>query len=247
MKHRLLVLGLALLLLIPICALAATEEETSELVLPPAVTCFVGAEEYVVLAEQIAAHEERQENAHAMAKAARALGLAEDSETILIAKQIWHTSEVTLTELRSQLESLSAPLSEVPYTVFTETNLTVEALDLILADTGLEGMGQAFYDMEETYQVNALFAMAVAKTESGLGVTNYATNRNNYFGMIGRTFESGEEGIMAFGELMNRGLYYGETMEGIAEKYCPLNKDLWVEKNMQYMLGFWEKLSAATN
>ena len=247
MKHRLLALTLVLLLLFPIHAFATTEETLPDPVEPPAVTCFVGAEEYVALAEQIAALEERQANAHTMAKAARALGLAEDSETIAIAKQVWHSAQEMLDQLRPQLVGLSAPLSEVPYTVFTETNLTVEALDTILAGTGLEGMGQAFYDMEETYQVNALFAMAVAKTESGLGVTNYATNRNNYFGMLGRTFESGEEGIMAFGELMNRSLYFGKTMPEIAEKYCPLNKDLWVEKNMQYMLGFWEKLSNATN
>ena len=245
MKHRLLALALAVLLILPVHA--SQDEIQTEPVAPPAVTCFVGAEEYMALVEQIAALEERQANAHAMAKAARALGLAEDSETIVIAKQVWHNAEELLVELKPQLATLSAPRSELPYEVFTKSNLTPEALELILAGTGLAGMGQAFYDMEQTYQVNALFAMAVAKTESSLGVTNYARNRNNYFGMIGRTFESGEEGIMAFGELMNRSLYVGKTMPEIAEKYCPPNKDLWVEKNLQYMLGFWEKLSAATN
>ena len=244
-RHRLLALGLAILFILP--AHAAQEEPQPEPVAPPAVTCFVDAEEYVVLAQQIALLQERQVNAHAMASAARALGFPEDSETILIAKQIWYNAEEALFELEPQLVGLSAPLSELPYEVFTKSNLTPEALELILEGTGLAGMGQAFYDMEQTYTVNALFAMAVAKTESGLGVTNYAKNRNNYFGMLGRTFESGEEGIMAFGELMNRNLYYGKTMIEIAEKYCPPTKDLWVEKNMQYMLGFWEKLSAATN
>ena len=245
MKHRILALSLALLLIIPVYAMQ--NETQPEPVAPPAASCFVGAEEYMVLAEQIAALRERQENAHAMARAARALGLAEESETIVLAKEIWYSAAEALEELEPQLVGLTAPPSELPYEVFTKSNLTPEALELILSGTGLAGMGQAFYDMEQTYQVNALFAMAVAKTESGMGVTNYATNRNNYFGLIGRTFASGEEGIMAFGELMNRSLYYGKTMAEIAEKYCPPNKDLWVEKNTQYMLGFWEELSAATN
>lgn len=238
MKRKLIFLILALALILPVYA---TEGEPQEEQAVPAMTCFLYQEEYAQYMVEIAEAQEQMNYAHMMAQAARELGLAEESETIVLAKAFWAEANTELAALRSA-QAAYAPMTELHFEVFKKTNLTPQTLDLILVGTGLAGHGQDFHDMEQTYGVNALFAMAVAKTESGLGTSNYAINRNNYFGLIGRTFASGREGILAFGDLMNRGLYYGKTMQGIAETFCPLNATSWVTKNQTYMTGFWEKL-----
>jgi hypothetical protein len=94
---------------------------------------------------------------------------------------------------------------------FQKSNLSVEQLNRALANTGLQGQGQAFYDMEHQYNINALFAVAVACHESANG---YKTaNRNNFFGMRGSkgwmAFSSSYDNIMYFGQLMNKSSYYG--------------------------------------
>lgn len=242
MKQRIFALFLAVVMMVPVYAAAQeTEEELPPPV--PASELFVLSEDAQTLQAEIDAAQAKMNHAHTMAQAARALGLAEESETIQIAKQHWAQGQASMQELLAA-QAAFAPMMQLSFDVFKKTNLSAETFDALLADTGLAGYGQAFYDMEQTYGVNALFAMAVAKTESGLGVTNYAKNRNNYFGLVGRTFESGTEGILAFGELMNRNLYAGKSMQGIAEKFCPLNAETWVSRNQDYMESFWEKLCA---
>lgn len=129
------------------------------------------------------------------------------------------------------------------YEPFKKSNLNVEQLNRVLSNTGLQGQGQAFYDMEHKYNVNALFAIAVACHESANGYKK--ANRNNFFGMRGgkgwMAFNSPYDNIMYFGKLMNKPIYYGKSIEGIAQKYCN-PPGHWISCVKKHMQEKWEKI-----
>ena len=102
----------------------------------------------------------------------------------------------------------------------------------------LKGMGQALLDMEATHEVNALFALAVATQEQRMGKSdNVHTHNNNFFSFVGSgtggywespsgrhwaVWNSPEDAIDAFGNnLRNKFNYYGRTIFGIGQIYCP--------------------------
>lgn len=103
---------------------------------------------------------------------------------------------------------------------FEKTNLSAEQLEKCL-DYGLKGYGQAFFEMEQKYGVNAIFAISVAELESGSGTSYSFKYRNNAFG-IGpkKSFSSVQEGINFFGQLMNKPLYKGKAIDQIGSIYC---------------------------
>ena len=127
------------------------------------------------------------------------------------------------------------------YNVFQRSNLTVYQLNTILAGTGLAGYGQSFYEMEQTYGVNALFALSVGAHESA----NFyrPANTNNYFGFRGNrgwmSFSSPDACIMYFGKLMNTKLYYGKSIEQIGLVYCDVG---WARHVRGHMAEKWVKL-----
>ena len=105
----------------------------------------------------------------------------------------------------------------------TKSNLTITEMNSMLVNTGLELQGPAFYDMENTYNVNALFAMGVAMHESANG---YKTaNTHNYFGFRGNngwmSFSSAYECIQYFGKLIHYEYSDKQTISAIQHKYCP--------------------------
>ena len=103
---------------------------------------------------------------------------------------------------------------------FTKTNIKSEDLEKILSK-GLCGYGQAFYNMEQKYGVNSVFAISVAELESGYGTSYAFRNKNNAFGIgSGKYFSSVEAGIEYFGQLMNKSLYYGKSIDRIGSIYC---------------------------
>lgn len=57
-----------------------------------------------------------------------------------------------------------------------------EQLDTALEGTGLAGLGAAFVEAENTYQINAIVLAAIAAHESGWGESEYARLRHNLFG-----------------------------------------------------------------
>lgn len=133
------------------------------------------------------------------------------------------------------------PQARFTYSVFTKSNLSVEQLNVILSDTGLAGYGQAFYDMEQTYGVNSLFAVAVGSHESA---NFYRTaNVHNYFGFRGNrgwmSFNSPEACINYFGQLMCGKLYYGKSIEQIAVIYCNAS---WAGYVKAHMYEKWQKV-----
>ena len=129
------------------------------------------------------------------------------------------------------------------YDVYQKTNLTVENLSVMLQGTPLYYHAQDFYDMEQIYGVNSLFAISVSYVESCSGV--YNANDNNFFGFRGNggwmSFTSPREGILYFGQLMNTELYYGKTMEQIGVIYCDAG---WTPVVQRYMQKNWNKVFA---
>ena len=126
----------------------------------------------------------------------------------------------------------------------SKSNLTVEEMNLMLSGTGLELQGQAFKDMENRYNVNALFAMAVAMHESANG---YKTaNTYNYFGFRGNngwmSFSSKYDCIQYFGKLINSHYSNRTTIYAIQSKYCP-NSSSWTHLVITHMNQLKENMN----
>ena len=123
------------------------------------------------------------------------------------------------TGLWFKTESEARPVT-ITMDAFTKTNLKPEDLEKILSK-GLSGYGQAFYNMEQTYGINAIFAISVAELESGHGTSSSFRNKNNAFGIgPGKRFDSVEAGIEYFGQLMNKSIYCGKSVDKIGNIYC---------------------------
>lgn len=63
-----------------------------------------------------------------------------------------------------------------------ETEFTADELESAIEDTGLRRLGKDFKKAEETYGVNAILLMAMAKHETGNGTSQLFINKNNLFG-----------------------------------------------------------------
>lgn len=120
------------------------------------------------------------------------------------------------------------------YDPFTKIELSLEDINTILENSYLKDCGEYFYNMQEEYGVNVIYAMAVAFVESGRG--KYPCGSYNYFGMIGNNYSSKQEGINAFGKLMNKSMYYGKSIEKIAPIYC---NSAWASSIKSMMNEIW--------
>lgn len=130
------------------------------------------------------------------------------------------------------------------YNPFVKSGLSVEQYNIILSGTGLEGCGQSYYNMEQTYGVNGLFAIGVAFHESGYG--RHRANTNNFYGMRGNSgwmsFSSPDENIQYFGKLMNKSLYKGKSIDGIGSVYCPGTSSSWASAVRSMMKSSFAKI-----
>lgn len=191
------------------------------------------------LETKMASHQQIMRDAHDMADAARALGMSENSITIQLAQGYYQEAKDSCLILRELIEQKQPVFT---FDVFTKTNLSAAAFNQLLEGTAMAGHGQDFYDMEQEWNVNGLFAMSVARTESGLGTSNLARNKNNYFGMLGCSFSSPRSGILYFGQLMNKPWYQGKSIENIAQTYCPPTWKQWASQNRSFMESFWNRI-----
>ena len=118
----------------------------------------------------------------------------------------------------------------------SKSNLSIEEINDMLVNTGLEFQGEAFYDMENTYNVNALFAMGVAMHESANGYQK--ANTHNYFGFRGNngwmSFSSAYDCIQYFGKLIHNNYSNKTTIAAIQTKYCP-DGSPWTTKVKEHM------------
>lgn len=131
------------------------------------------------------------------------------------------------TSVKVKMVNASANISNGPFNYNSNvkgvSGLTADAIDKLYAGTPLEGLGYAFKDIEDMYNINAYFSMSVAALESGRGTSERAKETNDYFGMMGTSYSTRDGSIYAFGKLMNS--YenkHGVTMtpSGINPRYC---------------------------
>ena len=131
-------------------------------------------------------------------------------------------TQIRLVEEQKTVGWYENPIS-INYSAFEKTNIPAYCLDKMLVGTPLEGCGIYFYNMEQTHNVNSVFAIAVTEVESSLGKHN--ANTNNFWGRKSvkggwMRWNSKEESIMDFGRYMNR-VYPGRSIDKIGPKYCP--------------------------
>ncbi|RXT08083.1 N-acetylglucosaminidase [Ammoniphilus sp. CFH 90114] len=116
------------------------------------------------------------------------------------------------------------------------SGLSQEQADALIEGTGLEGLGKAFVETEERYQVNAYYLIAHAAWESAWGRSRISKEKNNLFGFSAydqspyqsaRKFASKEEGIDAVARYISEhylsedGKYYnGAHLEGMNIRYA---------------------------
>ena len=113
--------------------------------------------------------------------------------------------------------------------------LTAEELNIAIEGTGLQGLGQYFYEAEQAYGVNSVFLLSIAILESGWGESPLAQTKNNLFGYQAYDndpnkamyFSSKAEAIHTVGShlaknyLRSDGKYYnGATPAGVNVMYC---------------------------
>lgn len=194
------------------------------------------------LNEQINAAHERKTLAHEFAENARYFGYAEDSDVIKHAQSEWNNAQAVIEEAEQKLEE--ANLIDLHTTPTEKVGLSVAAFDRMLQGTALEGQGQAFYDLEQIYNVNGVFAMAVSNTESTMGKNCYGFNPFGMLSSPGKLIRYGSwyDGVMAFGELMQRSYYHGKSIEGIASVYCPPTASNWANTVRTSMSMLYSKL-----
>ena len=125
---------------------------------------------------------------------------------------------------------------EIIYNPHIKTNYSPEQLNKMLVNTGLEGCGENFYNMEQTYNVNSLFAIGVAMHESANGYK--LANTYNYFGFRGNngwmSFDSPGDCINYFGKLISKNYNHLSSIEAIQGKYCP-DGSSWASMVKQHM------------
>lgn len=162
--------------------------------------------------------------------------------TVLYAKD-GRTEIIPLREKEAQLQVgwYEQPIN-INYSAFEKTNIPASCLDKVLEGSSLAGCGIYFYNMEQTYGVNSIFAIAVAENESSLGKHN--ANKNNFWGRKKAKggwmyWDSKEESIMDFGRYMNR-VYPGMTIDRIGPKYCP-SPSGWAKRVKSFMTKRYNK------
>ncbi len=178
----------------------------------------------------------------------RSIGFENESEVLKV-KEIDATleekTEQFIQENKVAIEDEMRKKNNVTTNPFEVTNLTEMQFNKILKDTGLEGQGAAYKNLEEEYNINGVYAIAVAFLESGYG--KHKAGRNNFYGMKGSkgwmNFKTPEDNILYFGELMNKDMYKGKSLESIAKIYCPPTYKSWIRKVNIIMQNNFDKLT----
>lgn len=127
-----------------------------------------------------------------------------------------------------------------PYNLRELSSLTEEQIYVMLEGTALQTLSRAYYYIEQEYQINALFIMALNAEESGWGRSSLAISHNNLGGVKGKDgnyayFNDWGECLNYITELLNNeyltedGSYYnGLSIWDINKRYC--EQDDWSSK-----------------
>ena len=115
------------------------------------------------------------------------------------------------------------------------SGLSSEEFNKILKDTNMDGLGYVFVNIENEYNINGLFILAIAKQESGLGTSNMAITKNNVTGYMAydhntgaaKRFNSFEDCLYTTSRLISKEYlkeggnhYNGTSIFDINVKYC---------------------------
>lgn len=112
------------------------------------------------------------------------------------------------------------------------SNLSKEQIHQILEGSNLQVLADSYYEMEQKYNINAIFLMALNMEESGHGRSYLAINNNNLGGVKSvnggwAVFEDWNHSLEYITTLLNdmylteTGAYYnGTSIYGVNVKYC---------------------------
>lgn len=154
-------------------------------------------------------------------------------KTIKLMRQQQEQEKRKNVSLRSKLASRGKSILD--FNLREPAYVTSEQLDSVLIGTGLEGLGNAYIEVEREWGVNALFLVALSALESNWGNSNLAKTKNNLFGYGAYTldpekavsFQSREDCINTVGAgiamdyIEPSGRYYnGGTLQGINRLYA---------------------------
>jgi flagellum-specific peptidoglycan hydrolase FlgJ len=154
--------------------------------------------------------------------------------------------------LRQKLETILGSASrsgvELSPSPVGASGLTLEELQVLTKGTSLAGIEPALLQIEKDYNCNALFALAVAKLETGLGTSENCVLRNNIFGILGRTgwvsYATKSDSVIHFGKIMQSN-YFSKgfvTLDRIGPRYAE-GSTTWAPKAKMYMLNDLRKIT----
>lgn len=130
------------------------------------------------------------------------------------------------------------------YSAYTISNCSVKDFNKILAKTPLKGMGKVYYNLEQKYGVNGIYAIAVSGVESSYGANQCNTNNIHGFrkGSSGwMAFNSKTDCVYYFARLMNKPLYHNKPLRDIARIYCA-QSNAWYRNVTKIMSSLWHRL-----
>ncbi len=155
-------------------------------------------------------------------------------------------NDVLRQKLSTIIGSASRSGSGIAPTASGRSGLTLANLKTLTKGTGLVGTEEAFLAIEKANNVNALFAIAVAKHESGNGYSSLSIHQNNLFGLKGyngwMSFKTKSACIAYFGQLIQKNyIRKGYTTPArIGMKYAESNA--WASRITEYMIREMKKV-----
>lgn len=167
------------------------------------------------------------------------------------------------TGVQQKVEETKAVKIEKHYDLTVDTdlrihsNVTAEEIDRMLEGTALHGLGYAFVEAEQKYDVNALYMMGLAIVESAWGTSRYAVERYNLYGF--QAYDRDPDQAKHFDGWYNSTLhvasflqshyltegavyFYGYTPKAIDVKYC--SDELHAYKIVNVVDGLRKKIGA---
>lgn len=165
---------------------------------------------------------------------------ARDKQTFIVAEE-----EVASTQPTEDKKTLVNGSKSI----VGKSNLTLEQVEQLLSGSPMSGTGKTVLEVEEKYNVNAFFTIAVAQCETQRGLTGTGSSKKNPYGLTSggngyRSFNTYDEAIVTFGDTLNR-LYIPNgrtTVEKVNEIYCPGNSG-WATSVRTIMDNYLKKLT----
>lgn len=137
-----------------------------------------------------------------------------------------------------------------PGDVSKVSGLRKEDYALLTQGTWWEGNEQTLIDLENTYGINAMFAMSVSTLESYFGESDRAKIRNNYYGLeLSKYWDSLYSNTQFWGNIIKE--YYvnegRQSVYSISTKYCPPNSEYWADFMNDNMTKLYDELIIKLN